>query len=1147
MSATSLHHHHHVDIRPSASAEELLDFTCATPWERLALDIELELRRWHLHDRAEPRPRSHPSVHAVGDNGSGISHVTVAGADQSITKSDVAPPSSTPASTLTAITASSSSPTPEPVFSSHISFGPIKLLLQFFCSARTAFPHMFALERYFAVSTYILLGPSDNESVLGDDETECSVYLSALCVAAQACHCTLPLFVPIGRPSTLRFLGRHHHQHLQQHHHELVRYMCDFTHQRSHSHRHVAGLLSLFNSKRRRRRRQQRQRQRSKQQQEHEQQEGPMSLSSKTTTVAARFMYEWSDFQVRLPPLPDSLVTDRSFMAAHTRALAESDPISLIRISAIWEPFPVSDLQRNDALAAMPAITASRLRLSLSSSVNSYITCNPIRTPIAACARLNVRLARKAKKRLGSMNPAAPLPILFIGSSNPVISSSSTTATSKMTSSMPSSHTVLEGYLAQVGQYVEEAGHRNDSIDEEFLTSAIAALFETDLSGRGIMVDVVEALGPNASDLPLLERLARLIAVSESLQSAQQLWNLFLDGIQTLWEHRLTVPAIPFNPDTGPDHDASLVLQKLQMINCCTHRLRTKPRRHGSTTGGARLRTGVIDIDDMGRKRQLPGVMLTNSDGNNDDDVVVRKSNNQMQMTLDDNAVWEPFVQPHPLVTRDMVEDELQRMVQRAEALKRRAEHAASAGTTLARVQTVHNSQTPTTTTSAIAASKRSNTSAEMLKPTTVRVSSPPFQGDEEDVQAKRQSLTLKSDMMAFKAANPKAVLADFVRWFSPSDWIKDDHGSTSGGKQHDNPTVTQPAQNNIPVPSITNASKTGDVIDVDKDENNENEAMPDAEKMPPGSVNSPSRNKWTENQRGRLSLRMSREGNIWEELWNDAESVAAHLQAPLFDAAAHGSKALADLRVMPLTRVFAHMSVIQGDSGVQMLLNGIRNRPHHLPFVERCVDGARQVTRRLGAKLPLISKSDISNKSATTTTVINTATAGVVGGTDGTRNNQQFQHQDVAHRKPQQQQKHHVDEGDDDDEEEMDALYNEMITELVRAEHNVLLATSLLMKLPPMREMGRIVDALCQTDNGAHAHVDVERNDNRNRGETCVSMLVKIAGLDDASWKRVVLPKGREFVLQADDGDRMFAQWGGDDFRVGLRAGVSTDCYYDT
>jgi Rab3 GTPase-activating protein catalytic subunit len=34
------------------------------------------------------------------------------------------------------------------------------------------------------------------------------------------------------------------------------------------------------------------------------------------------------------------------------------------------------------------------------------------------------------------------------------------------------------------------------------------------------------------------------------------------------------------------------------------------------------------------------------------------------------------------------------------------------------------------------------------------------------------QSAALVSDMQAFKAANPGACLADFIRWYSPKDWI---------------------------------------------------------------------------------------------------------------------------------------------------------------------------------------------------------------------------------------------------------------------------------------------------------------------------------------------------------------------------------------
>ena len=40
------------------------------------------------------------------------------------------------------------------------------------------------------------------------------------------------------------------------------------------------------------------------------------------------------------------------------------------------------------------------------------------------------------------------------------------------------------------------------------------------------------------------------------------------------------------------------------------------------------------------------------------------------------------------------------------------------------------------------------------------------------ELRARMQSASLLSDMESFKAANPGAVLGDFVRWYSPRDWI---------------------------------------------------------------------------------------------------------------------------------------------------------------------------------------------------------------------------------------------------------------------------------------------------------------------------------------------------------------------------------------
>jgi hypothetical protein len=44
-------------------------------------------------------------------------------------------------------------------------------------------------------------------------------------------------------------------------------------------------------------------------------------------------------------------------------------------------------------------------------------------------------------------------------------------------------------------------------------------------------------------------------------------------------------------------------------------------------------------------------------------------------------------------------------------------------------------------------------------------------------------------DMQAFKAANPHAVLEDFVRWHSPKDWIEKSHGNGSLSARMSEPT----------------------------------------------------------------------------------------------------------------------------------------------------------------------------------------------------------------------------------------------------------------------------------------------------------------------------------------------------------------------
>ncbi|KAF6214710.1 hypothetical protein GE061_009453, partial [Apolygus lucorum] len=51
-------------------------------------------------------------------------------------------------------------------------------------------------------------------------------------------------------------------------------------------------------------------------------------------------------------------------------------------------------------------------------------------------------------------------------------------------------------------------------------------------------------------------------------------------------------------------------------------------------------------------------------------------------------------------------------------------------------------------------------------------------------LRAKLMSASLLSDMEAFKAANPGAVIEDFIRWYSPRDWIESEEEDEWGQKK---------------------------------------------------------------------------------------------------------------------------------------------------------------------------------------------------------------------------------------------------------------------------------------------------------------------------------------------------------------------------
>ncbi|GFS18446.1 rab3 GTPase-activating protein catalytic subunit [Elysia marginata] len=151
-------------------------------------------------------------------------------------------------------------------------------------------------------------------------------------------------------------------------------------------------------------------------------------------------------------------------------------------------------------------------------------------------------------------------------------------------------------------------------------------------------------------------------------------------------------------------------------------------------------------------------------------------------------------------------------------------------------------------------------------------------------IRARMQSACLVSDMESFKAANPGCILEDFVRWYSPRDYI-----------------VT--GENGEEVPVEEGDGETSGNPGCDTNEEGEVNS-PDSK----GDVDGGTANKKTRSVQGKLSQRMQIPGNMWVEAWQSARAVPARRQKRLFDDTREAEKVLHYLSSMRPAEVVLHL-----------------------------------------------------------------------------------------------------------------------------------------------------------------------------------------------------------------------------------------------
>ncbi|XP_011173080.1 rab3 GTPase-activating protein catalytic subunit [Solenopsis invicta] len=223
-----------------------------------------------------------------------------------------------------------------------------------------------------------------------------------------------------------------------------------------------------------------------------------------------------------------------------------------------------------------------------------------------------------------------------------------------------------------------------------------------------------------------------------------QLWHEFVQEIRFRWEKNVLIPGVgPGFPDSVR---TCLLHQKLQMMNCCI--TRKKAREENAH------RSQSMEIDD--------GVLETESE---DEEF--------FECTSEELANEEVLSTKPQLKAKHLLWNK---------PAGRLAKHPS-----LRLIQSGDPLYLPITQDPVPKTEDQLEEDAQvMMQLGTDKYAS--------EMRARMMSASLLSDMESFKAANPGAVLEDFIRWYSPRDWIDDEGVDEWGqGKGHLSPRMMIP------------------------------------------------------------------------------------------------------------------------------------------------------------------------------------------------------------------------------------------------------------------------------------------------------------------------------------------------------------------
>ncbi|KAM9850623.1 rab3 GTPase-activating protein catalytic subunit [Aulostomus maculatus] len=648
-------------------------------------------------------------------------------------------------------------------------------------------PRAHCLVRWFGIREFVVVSPGSNcEAIIS--ESKCNLLLSSISIALANSGCQVPVFVQIQQKWRRMYAGECQGP--------GVRTDFEMVHLRKvpSQYNHLSGLLDIFKSK-----------------------TGCTLSPLPPINIAIRFTYILQDWQQyswpQQPPDFDTLhggeVGGVEFGNLPFGACEET--ISELHLATTWPHLTEGIIVDNDVYSDLDPLQAPHWSVRVRTVENPQCLLGDFLTEfLKLCWRkesaeevLGRGLAEEESKENSDISsalskltePSATVPISKLSVSNMVHNARKHIRRHRRVDESPLNNDILNSILLYLfpDAAVEKSSENSKNRSAQSNASGQAE------KEKNTKDDLFLQLKSAPID-SLTYRLALCMCLVNfyhgGLRAVAHLWQEFVLELRYRWENNYLVYGLAGGP---PDLRCCLLHQKLQMLNCCIERKRARDEVRKSLDGnkererklssGQNHRPSTADSwsdseEEFFECLSDQGEMDTDNDGSKSKAEGRMHPHNNLTLLNSTELLYVPVTQEPAPMTEDLLEEQ--------------SEVLAKLGT-----------------------------SAEGAH-----------------LRARMQSACLLSDMESFKAANPGCVLEDFVRWYSPRDYVEEEVVDKKG-----------------------------------------NSVM-----------------------RGELSARMKIPGNMWVEAWETARSTPARRQRRLFDDTKEAEKVLHYLAMQKPADLTCHL-----------------------------------------------------------------------------------------------------------------------------------------------------------------------------------------------------------------------------------------------